>query len=578
MPALATRTPFVLFRVTACWNCMMRWPPRRCRTHAPSPSPTSCKTSSYAYFIKIPVTASQPQRCTLLCGRVCYHRLSCRAAPQDPALTHQCPPLKRILLLPLLPAVQVMQHPWVSGSAWHVLLPDLSRSPAASDTDGERAGSIGQPSPASFNAEVCPHDFQLVATPIPVGRPARTGGSALLVCDMPICLPRYWLQEVAAVVFPEMHAELGPAGGSPRSPGGSRTQLVDALAAATMAAGDDDMACRLARSPRSRLHNLAEDSMIERSWDQQGSSGGPSSVAEADRGPASADGDAQPPVAPISQVAPIPQAAMAAAEAQLDSSASAGNGSQGAGEVRGDIMMDMERVEFNLLEQQQEQETLASWQWTEQQEQPMLGQKQSADEPLPPIPFGVTNLASSSFMQEAQRGTLGDGQLPGSQEKQQQDDTSSANFGSDIKSRESPIHGLARASPAGGAASSTARRVRAKRLDTLRSFFAGPADFVVGALPQEHQHYSHKPPPLPGAPAPRRSLASGLFAGPADVVKGAEEVLPAGARVPPRAPPPRPTSQQPVVVNIFKVGWLLMVDFCFLCLGRGGGGGAEWVQ
>ena len=66
-----------------------------------------------------------------------------------------------------------------------------------------------------------------------------------------------------------------PAGSSPRSPGGTRTQLVDALAAATVTAGDDNTASRLAHSPRSRSlrsprmrspHRVATDSLIRNVW------------------------------------------------------------------------------------------------------------------------------------------------------------------------------------------------------------------------------------------------------------------------------------------------------------------------
>jgi hypothetical protein len=132
---------------------------------------------------------------------------------------------------------------------------------------------------------------------------------------------------------------------------------------------------------------------------------------------------------------------------------------------------------------------------------------------------------------------------------------SAATSGEDGRERQQSLdHDTARSYPAAGAMGSVGsafggggsggKGLKARSIDTLRSMFVGPADFLL----TDGSMTGH---PLRQSPA-AAARTGGLSAGLAESAEVAGEGG-GGPRLPPRVPPARPSREQPVVINTFRV-------------------------
>ncbi|KAL4436590.1 hypothetical protein ABPG75_003729 [Micractinium tetrahymenae] len=456
-------------------------------------------------------------------------------------------------------AAEVLQHPWVRGSVWQSALLD---GPGTAEQEGDKAAVEGHP------------------------------------------LVPYSAEDVAAVVFPSISPHVAA---SPHSPGGGRTHLVDALAAAATARLEDGVAARLAHNPRSQLHQLSQDSMLrvmtaEQEWEQAGgeattSFAAPSSdvqgsssmpVHEGSRETSSLHGASSQQTATTAvQQQQGSEGPAQQAHAATDAAVSAGGRAA---------------AEAGLSGTAEQARRLPAGGMSPQQAQRMLppspfGTPSPSPEPAAPQ-SGQAPLGCSAARQAAEQPLAASG--PPAGRAQQQDAALPAAAGQDgaaaatsatWRSRLSRLSaGSLRASEGDaaeldGGPSPAPRRAsldgelprRAKSAGALRAFFLGPADFVggsssfaVGSPPSDGagslQRASSADGPLAhptaataagAAPTPRRR-GPAPFVGLGDLVEAAMSgsQLPSSlpSRLPPRPPPPKPTAQHPMVVNIFRPG------------------------
>lgn len=364
------------------------------------------------------------------------------------------------------------------------------------------------------------------------------------------------------MVFPQMHAD--PAGGSPTSLERTRTQLVDALAAAAMASGEDDTALRLAQSPRACLHKLGDDSMLRKAWREAGDSTACTTVGRASDSEV-VDGDDEATstqfgsqitsnasgLAAWADAQPEEHAVLAmSATAALRQPQAGGHAGRHGGQAaeEGSALEEMvEEMELDAghvcrgieaappASQQQQRASPEGSDWqtfcsafaVQEAAGSFRRGMHGLQQPAATLVQDTRQQASSAPARTGQR-DLGEGSrtpLNARRRSLQVATGPRASSNSRQQLGSLPDRGLSPPSPPGSTISSGGRRLKAKSLSTLRSMFAGPADFLAAASP-----------PLT----------------PEGCEEGIQEA--AAPRLPPRIPPPRPSKEQPVVINIFRVG------------------------
>lgn len=472
-------------------------------------------------------------------------------------------------------AAEVMQHPWVSGSAWMALAPDMSLR-------GSTRAVL----------EASPEYRDLVES-------------------MAHPLASYNAEEVAAVVFPEM-ADMQ--GSSPGSPGaGSRTQLVDSLMAAAMTGGDSSG--RRAQSPcTGRLHGLGEDSAVMEMWASQGGSTA-GAEADADSNAAASEAASDPAEPPPSAVGGREAAAVRAADrrratqlSQLSAALQRGMPAEQQQQQRRAPAAptptdEIEPADEPVATQHRQQQPGAAQHPAAAalQQRPASGLGRPPLPPamqpvrrdsltpeqgramLPPSPFGDSPL--DAFLQQEERQLRAAQAAQAAQQPQQQAQRPTSGDSGQWAVLD---HGGIRSSC--GAAGDSKPGGGRKAASLLRALFVGPADFLdtmpvegapaatpaaaAAANGSQHrgsldlkrassapepqsprQQAASTPAPATGSAAaaqakaaPRRSAT--FFAGPTDFIQADG----GPARAPPRPPMPRPTQSRPIVVQIYKPG------------------------